>query len=462
MGQVEQRALSCAEPAVYWSSPVSEPREPLRGTDSADLVVVGGGLTGLWTAITAKQRRPGADVLVLEKERVAFGGSGRGGGFLSESLTHGLAHGAHLWPDEIGALAALGTANLGEIAEFVREHGIDADLRMCGKTAVATEPHQVGELRDEQELYEEHGMRAVFQGAGGVRADVSSPTYRAGLRLPDAGGLVDPARLTSGLAAAAERLGVRIHEGTPVRALRNRRGAVRVKTRHGAVRAAGAVVATNAFPSPLRRIRRYVLPIWDYLLVTEPLTDAQWASVGWRDGQGITDSHNRFHYYRPTPDGRILWGGYDSVYYFGGRTSSALAYRHAPHEQLAANFFRAFPQLEELRFTHRWGGPIDSTTRFTPVFGTVGRVAYAVGYTGLGLAASRFGAQVALDLLWGEDTERTRLRFVRERPMRFPPEPLRWPLVQYTRRALARADNDGGRRGRWLSYLDRRGIGLGS
>ncbi len=167
-------------------------------------------------------------------------------------------------------------------------------------------------------------------------------------------------------------------------------------------------------------------------------------------------------YKRQTPDGRILWGGYDAVYYFGGRTDPALARNDAAHHGLARNFFRTFPQLEGLRFAYRWGGPIDSTTRFTPVFGCDRAIAYAVGYTGLGVAASRFGAQTALDLLWGEDTERTRLRMVRDKPMPFPPEPLRWPLVQFTRRALAHADANQGRRGRWLCYLDGRGIGLGS
>jgi glycine/D-amino acid oxidase-like deaminating enzyme len=457
-------SLADAEIAVHWTESADRPppRDPLTGTDRADLAVIGGGFTGLWAAVLAKQRRPELDVLLLEAHRLGHGGSGRNGGFVSESLTHGLAHGALRWPAEIDRLTRLGRENLAAIEKFVLDEGIEADLRLCGKTSVATEPHEVGELSDEAELYREHGMAARFMGAGGVRADVNSPTYRAGLRLPDAGGLVDPARLVWGLAAVARRLGVRIHEGSPVRGLRRSATGVRLRTPQGTMRAGGVVLGTNAFPAPLRSIRRYVLPIWDYVLVTEPLSAEQWSSLGWRDRQGITDSANRFHYYRPTPDGRILWGGYDAVYYFGGRTDPALAGHDAAHRQLARNFFRTFPQLEGLRFTHRWGGPIDSTTGFTPIFGCDRGVAYAVGYTGLGVASSRFGALTALDLLWGEDTERTRLRMVREKPMPFPPEPLRWPLVQFTRRALAHADENGGRRGRWLRYLDRHSVGLGS
>lgn len=206
-----------------------------------------------------------------------------------------------------------------------------------------------------------------------------------------------------------------------------------------------------------------MLPIYDHVLVTEPLSASALASIGWSENQGVTDVGNQFHYYRRTPDDRILWGGYDAIYYFGNRTDAAREQRDASHGLLAAQFLQTFPQLEGLRFTHRWAGLIDSTSRFTPVFGTAlgGRVAYSVGFTGLGVAASRFGARVALDLLSGQETERTRLDMVRRRPVPFPPEPLRYPVVQATRAALAREDATG-RRGAWLRALDRLGVGFNS
>lgn len=456
-----ERALAEAEPAVFWNASGPQ-RAPLPGPAEADLVVVGAGLTGLWAAVLAKQRDPGRDVLVLEAGRVGSGGSGRNGGFLSDSITHGAAQGAWLWPDEIGGLIELGQRNLREFRAFLEAEGIEADLRMCGRTAVATEPHHVGELRDEADLHREHGLRAIFQGAGGVRADVRSPRYRAGLRLPDSGGLVDPGRLTAGLAAAAERCGVRLCEGSPVRAVRRARGGLALKCPQGTVRAGSAVLATNAFAAPLRRFRRYVLPIWDHVLVTEPLCERTWAELGWRDRQGITDGHNLFHYYRPTADGRILWGGGLPGYRFGGGTGEHLGRRPAPYRPLAEAFFETFPQLEGVRFTHRWGGVIDATTRGTPVFGTAlsGRVGCAAGFSGLGVGASRFGAEAVLDLLAGEATERTAAAPVRSRPVPFPPEPLRWPLVMATLRALRAADARGGERGRWLRLLDRLGVGL--
>jgi glycine/D-amino acid oxidase-like deaminating enzyme len=200
------------------------------------------------------------------------------------------------------------------------------------------------------------------------------------------------------------------------------------------------------------------------VLATEPLSPAQLESIGWSGRQGIGDSANLFHYYRLTRDNRIVWGGYDAVYHYGSRIRRDLEQRNTTHSLLAEHFFETFPQLSGLRFTHRWGGVIDTCTRFAAFYGTVydGRVGYALGYTGLGVAATRFAADVVLDLLGGEPTERTRLRMVREKPLPFPPEPFRYAGVQATRWSLARADARGGRRNLWLRALDRAGLGFDS
>jgi glycine/D-amino acid oxidase-like deaminating enzyme len=208
-----------------------------------------------------------------------------------------------------------------------------------------------------------------------------------------------------------------------------------------------------------------VVPVYDYVLVTEPLSEEPRDALGWRRRQGLADSGNRFHYYRLTPgEPRILWGGYEAIYHFRNGMRPELE-DHAPtFELLAGNFAATFPQLEGIRFTHRWAGAIDTCSRFCVTFGRAlgGRVAYAVGYTGLGVVASRFGARVALDLLFERDTELTRLEMVRSRPIPFPPEPLRYAAIQATRSGLARADERGGRRGAWLRLLDRVGAGFDS
>lgn len=295
-----------------------------------------------------------------------------------------------------------------------------------------------------------------------VRARVDSPTYLAGLETTGDLALLDPARLAWGLARAAEQLGVRVHEGTRVTGLRRGRGRLRVSTSRGEVGARQVVLGTKAFPSLLRRTRLRTVPVYDHVLMTEPLTDAQLASVGWAGREGVGDAANLFHYFRLTRDNRILWGGYDAGYHFGSKIARSLEQSASRHALLARNFFETFPQLEGLRFTHRWGGVIDTCTRFSAFFGTAyaGRVAYALGYTGLGVAATRFGADVMLDLLAGEETERTGLKMVREKPVPFPPEPMRYAGIQATRWSMAQADRNGGRQNLWLKTLDRLGLGF--
>ncbi|MFD1505735.1 FAD-dependent oxidoreductase [Georgenia yuyongxinii] len=448
---------------VWWEGrDVSAVSGPLVRSTTADLVIVGGGLTGLWAAIHALEESPDRDVILLEASHVAAGASGRNGGFVSESLSHGLAHGEATWPGELDELVRLGRENVREIGEFLRAERIGADFRLCGKTTMATRPHEVAALLAAHERNERYGEESHLLDRDEAQADVHSPTYLAGLRTMG-GGLVDPAALCAGLRDAALARGLRLHESTTVTGLERDGAGVRCRTEHGEVHARQVIIATNAFDPLLRRLRAYVIPVWDYVLATEPLTPAQLASIGWSQNQGLTDAGNEFHYYRRTSDDRILWGGYDAVYYFRSPTAPGREQRDRTHELLARHFRETFPQLADVRFTHRWGGLIDTTSRFTPVFGTAlgGRVAYAVGYTGLGVAASRFGARVALDALAGSETERTRLSLVRKRPVPVPPEPLRWPAVQVTRAALAREDRTG-RRGPLLQVMDRFGVGFTS
>jgi glycine/D-amino acid oxidase-like deaminating enzyme len=284
--------------------------------------------------------------------------------------------------------------------------------------------------------------------------------------LPEGVAVVDPARLAWGLRRAALDLGVRLHEDSAVDdiAAAGRSGPVVVRLPHGVVTARRVLLATNAYRGLVPAIRARVVPVWDYVLVTEPLGPAQREAIGWSRRQGLADSANQFHYYRLTADDRILWGGYDAVFRRGGGTGPERDECDATFGRLSRNFFATFPQLSGIRFSHRWGGAIDTCSRFSVFFGTAhgGRVAYAAGYTGLGVAATRFGARVALDLADGRDTEATRSRYVRSRPVPFPPEPLRTAVIQLTRNRLAAADRNRGRRGAWLRTLDRLGLGFDS
>ena len=449
---------SGAAPVPFWLDHGDRPvaRSALDASVSTDLVVVGGGFSGLWTALLSKERDPGRPVVLIEADRIASAATGRNGGFCDASLTHGEANGRARFRDEFGALDRLGRRNLDEIEATISRYGIACDFERAGTLSVATQPYQVtllaaagGELLNQQQ----------------VRAEVNSPTYLAGAWQRDDTAMLDPARLAWGLASAAESLGVRIAEHTSVARIERSGPYLRLHTEQGAaVTARQVALGTNAFPSLVRRMRWHTVPVYDYVLVTEPLTPQQLAAVGWRNRQGVGDMGNQFHYYRLTADNRILWGGYDAIYYFGGKIRSSYDQRAATFQRLASHFFATFPQLEGIRFSHRWGGAIDTCARFCAFYGTAfaGRAAYAAGYTGLGVGATRFGANVMLDLLAGEPTERTELTMVRRKPLPFPPEPLAYLGIQLTRWSLDRADHNHGKRNAWLRALDRLGFGFDS
>jgi glycine/D-amino acid oxidase-like deaminating enzyme len=459
-------AYADAKVVSYWRDdlPARSDDPPLAGAVAADLCVVGGGFTGLWAALHAKAEDPARDVVVLEADRVGAGASGRNGGFLVASLTHGLANGLARFPDEMAVLERLAFENFEGLKADLVAHGIDAQLQETGELGALLEPHEVAGAEQEAALLRAYGHDVEVLDAAAMRAEVDSPTYLGGIWDRSGAGLVHPGRLVAGLRDAALAAGVRIHEHTPAIALAEAGDGVTVTTPGGAVGARRALLATSAHPPLLARLKHFVVAVYDYVLVSEPLSAAQRDAIGWRGRQGVGDVGNRFHYYRLTADDRILWGGFDAVYRRGGPVGAHLDDHDPSFATLSQHFFTTFPQLEGLRFTHRWGGAIDTCSRFSVFFGTAlgGRVAYATGYTGLGVAASRFGARVGLDLLDGRRTEATTLRYVRRKPVPFPPEPLRSGVIALTQRELARADRNGGRRGPWLRALDRLGLGFDS
>ncbi|KAA9373427.1 FAD-dependent oxidoreductase [Microbispora cellulosiformans] len=463
---VPSKALADAERRPYWlDRPLApEPLPPLTGDVTADLAVVGGGFTGLWTALMAKERDPSLDVVLLEGRAVGWAASGRNGGFCAASLTHGLGNGRDRWPAEIATLERLGRENLDEIERTLSRHGVDCSFERTGELRVATEEWQLAGLDEDVSAAASLGVRLERLDRERVRAEVDSPTYLGGVWDRDGVAMVDPARLAWGLRDVCVRLGVRVFEHTPVRSLHDDGTALELGTPKGRVRAGRVALGTGAFPPLLRRLRHFLVPVYDYALMTEPVPADLLAEIGWRNRQGVGDSANRFHYYRLTDDNRILWGGYDAVYHNGGLVRPEYDQRDATFEKLATHFFETFPQLHGLRFTHRWGGVIDTCSRFSAFFGTAygSRLAYAAGYTGLGVGAARFGGNVMLDLLQGRLTERTELEMVRHKPMPFPPEPVRSGVIQLTRWSIARADEHEGRRNAWLRTLDAFGVGFDS
>ncbi|HKT58283.1 MAG TPA: FAD-dependent oxidoreductase [Microbacterium sp.] len=468
---VVDQSLATTRHSVFWIDDLPATLRPdrpsLTGAHRADLVVVGAGYTGLWTALLEKQRNPDATVVVVEAQRVGWAASGRNGGFCEASLTHGHENGMARWPKEMHLLDRLGRQNLDEIAATEREYGMDFQFERTGQLAPAVEEHQVEWLK-EWAAEGEDGV--VFLDQDAVQASVHSPTYLAGVWEKEACGMLHPARLAAELARVVEELGVEIFERSPVIALDTAgkgtasRAPVTVRTDAGSVAASRAVLATNVFPALVKRNRLMTVPVYDYVLMTAPLSAEQLASIGWADRQGIGDMANQFHYYRITKDNRILFGGYDAIYHYGRKVKAEYENRPETWRKLAGHFFTTFPQLEGLTFTHQWAGAIDTSTQFTAFFGTARdrRVAYAAGFTGLGVGSTRFAGNVMLDLLDGVENERTGLEMVRKRPLPFPPEPAAAMGINMTRWSLDRADHDKGRRNLLLKTLDALGLGFDS
>jgi len=459
-------ALRDVQYKVFWTdSPLRPaPRPSARGITEVDLLVVGAGFTGLWTAYLAAHRYPGIRIAVVEGGRLADGASGRNGGFVSASLTHGFANGLERWPDEIDTLETLGLHNLNELAATIEREHIACDFIRSGDLTIAVDPHQEHELSQTADRMRSHGLAAEYLDREQTALRLRSPMARGSLWLPDATSLVDPARLVWGLARACENMGVTIFEQSAIRRLSDLGSRVHATGSNFEFRAPKIALGTNAYPSLVKRVRTFIVPVYDYVLMTEPLTSDQRASVGWEHREGVSDAGNQFHYFRMTQDGRILWGGYDAVYHFGNDMGTHRENHSESYQRLAAQFFEFFPQLEGAQFSHAWGGSIDTCSRFSAFWGTAhaGKTAYVAGYTGLGVGASRFGAQVMLDLLAAEQTPRTELAMVKSKPIPFPPEPLRSAGIAITTWSLRRADRNNGQRNLWLRSLDALGMGFDS
>ena len=438
--------------------------EVLRGDLDADFAIVGGGYTGLWTALFLKELEPSASVCVLEQGLVGYGGSGRNAGIAGESLDHSheLAI-AHFGLEEARTMARVGRENLEAMESWLAARGVDAAFERTGQLVVAlTDVHRRA-LDASVEAARRVGIEdARVLSAEETRAELDSPLYRGAVLLPRHA-LVDPVRLAEGLCGEAVRGGVRVFERTPVSGIDVQRGGVRIAASGGSLRARRAVLATNAYSHHLRpSLARRFLPLYDYVLASEPLTPAQRASIGWRRRRGVIDARAFFNYYRLTRDGRILFGTSEAAYYPGNRVDPSCDSSPPHFESLRSSFRRHFPVLADLRFPFAWGGPIASTTRLTPFFGVAaGRIAYGLGYTGHGIGSTRVAGRILADLSLERRGGLTDLAMARRPPFPYPPEPLRTLAVRAVTRSLRRVDA-GERPGMLLRILDRLGIGFSS
>jgi glycine/D-amino acid oxidase-like deaminating enzyme len=395
----------------------------LSGETTADVVIVGGGYTGLWAALALRERDPGLRVVLLEAELCGHGPSGRNGGFL-----HGYwASLARLLPllGEVDALrlCRAGDAIVPAVRAFAESRGEDVWLREGGMLKVSAAPAQDSAVERAVEAAARVGRpeEAVALSAQELAARCASPVFRRGVAFRD-GATVHPGLLVRALRRAAIDAGVELHEGSPLTRIRD--GAL--ETADGLVRAKEIVLATNAALTGWRPAGRSLTNFGSYVVLTEPVPELV-AAIGWTGGEAIVDGRMFLHYFRTTADGRVLMGSGSGPIGFGGRIDGRFSRDAATAARAEAGLRRLLPGLDGARIERAWGGPIDVSADHLPFFATKPgtRIHYGAGYSGNGVGPSWLGGQILASLALGADDDWTRLPLARRRPPSLPPEPLR-------------------------------------
>ena len=428
----------------FWLATAGDYKEspPLDGDAHVDVAVVGGGFCGMSTAHYIKRENPSLRVAVLEDRVVGYGASGRNAGFAMTLMGLTLEVTSLRFGKEKAKQAQeFGHKAVDHIGQLVDTHGIDCDYEKPGLLTVATNPGQAKRLQKEIHLAEELGVEGLrWLDGGEMRSQVDSPTY-IGARWEEQCALINPAKFVRGMKDVAVSNGVEVYERTPVLEFKAGKKRLKLQTPGGTVKAEKAVFATNAFSTRFPQLYGKQFPVFTYIVLTEPLSEAKRASIGWKMRQGIEDARNMIHYYRLTADNRVLFGGSDAMYYYGGpldRDRNPAVFR-----KLEADLVKTFPSLADVKIEYRWGGPVSVPLDFFPAMGYLGtdkRVAYSLGCVGHGVAMMNMAGQVMRDLVMEKESELTDLFFVNRLVIPLPPEPLRFALGETMRGALKTQD----------------------
>jgi glycine/D-amino acid oxidase-like deaminating enzyme len=414
----------------YWIEEAGEvvPRPSLVGEREADVLVVGGGYTGMWCAWYAKQLKPAARVVLLESEELCgHGPSGRNGGFCN-AMWFSLASMRGRWGDE-PALAVANAAEqaVGRIVGFCEEHEVDAWLHPAGYVQVSTTPAHDGAWERAVRACAELGVPEMLQplSAEQVAERCHSPVFRGGVVSPTSA-TVQPARLASGLRGQLLAAGVEVFESSAVRSFREAGDGVEARTAAGSVRATRGVLAIGS-AAKAGPLRGRLTVASSHIVLTEPVPDVL-EQIGWTNGDCITDSRSLLHYFRTTRDGRIAFGWGGGRIAAGARTHGRSEVDPAVIAAATQHLHDYFPALRDRRITHAWGGPIDASPTHLPAVHSLGgdRAWVAAGYTGNGVGPSNMVGRTLASLALDRDDEQAHLAFVDGKTPRVPPEPFHW------------------------------------
>jgi glycine/D-amino acid oxidase-like deaminating enzyme len=424
------------------------PSAPLAQDLRADVALVGGGFTSLWTAYLLLKENTDLQVALLEANAVGYGASGRNGGFAITLVHRTLSHlAAYVGDAEARKIYLASKQAVEEINKTVEAEAIQCDIQPNGLITLSNSPPQDRIIHDEMEAARRLGLESDFEflDKDAAQERIHSDKIRCAFR-EEACTLVNPARLARELKRVVEGMGARIYEATLVETWEERPDRIVLRTPGGRVTADRALIAANAYATAWKSTRETLLPFYTYICLTPPLTEAQWKRVGWAGREGVEDRRSSLHYFRPTIDGRILWGGRDPVFHADGPRaiydSDAFVFK-----RMRESFEWFFPQLVDVPFEQCWGGPIALTGNFMPAVGwfsdAARRCAFAYGYNGHGVAISKLAAHAVADMFSGRESEWTDLCFVGRRPQNLGPHFIRDPLVRMTLKAMIRADDEG-------------------
>jgi glycine/D-amino acid oxidase-like deaminating enzyme len=437
----------------YWLETCGDdltPRPPLSGSENVDVAILGAGYSGLWTAYYLLQRQPSLKIAIVEKEIAGFGASGRNGSWCTAHFPVSLgAIAEHYGREQAIALYRAMAGSVDEVARVAAAEGIDIHFVKGGGMTVARGPQQLPAVRDTYAEFVSFGLgdRVELLDKAGADAKVRIAGALGAIYYKDAAN-IHPGRLVRGLARAVERRGAKIYEQTEVTDFTTG-AAPTLHTAHGDIRAKTIVLCGEAYLTRLAKTHRVLLPVYSLMTLTEPLSAADWAEIGWQHRECVDSGRLTIEYIAKTADGRILFGGRGAPYHFGSRIEDAYD-RHQPTIEMFQNNVRAwFPRLKDIRFTHAWGGPLGAPRDFMPTmsFDPKAGVASARGYVGNGVATTNLSGRVLADLILGAKSEITTLPCVNHRSPNWEIEPFRYIGVHYIQRAYWNIDQKAERTG---------------
>ncbi len=425
----------------YWFTTRSYSiNEPLKGTVSTDVLVIGGGYTGLSTAYHVKRLSPGSDVTLIESDIIGYGASGRNAGFIMTLFGFTLSLTKLRFGQERARDAQLYMQRAVDYSkELIEQNSLDCEFEYPGFLRVATTPHYVKRLQNELNLAEKLGLTGIrWIDKDNVREKIRSDMYLGAL-YEDRCGLVNPAKFAWELKRLCEESGVHIYENTPAESVKLK-PSVTVKTPGGVIHAEKIMIALNAYSLHNRKLKRRQIPVTTHIVLTRPLNEKELDTIDWKERQGIEDARNLVHYYRLTRDNRLLMGGGNVALSYGKTVD------RDPDEkiftELKNNVRRTFPVLDDVEFTHRWSGPVSVPIDMSPAMGYVGdkRAVYSYGCVGHGVSITQLNGKVAAELLLENYSGLSDIFFVNRKVPPWPPEPFRYGLSFIIKKGLQLED----------------------